>query len=207
MRLRPLGQGDERLVQRARTVVPLAAGFAVSATALFSIFWLVGRTAVGYSLAILLPFVLAIFAVSDLGYPRFVLPSIRRQTPRYLLAEHHPSLVGLVWGLDAGSVVTTFRASAASWAGIALLSAGWGTWWSGLMYAAGFCLPLVLIVLAGYAERPATHSRWSIRSWRIVLPEGVQVTTRLLAATRLIHYVSGAAIAVAAITAVFIRVR
>jgi len=168
-------------------VIPLAVGFAMSATIVFYLLWLIGKVTAHYPVSAVLPFALSLMALIDFSYPRFVIPSIRRQTPRQLLGSYRPRVAGLVWGLDAGLVVTTFRSSAASWAGAALMLAGWGQWWSGLAYAAGFALPLLVIVLArGEA-----------------VPDAAGVTRRLLGGTRPMHYVAGTAIAAAAVTSAF----
>jgi hypothetical protein len=47
--------------------------------------------------------------------------------------------------LDTGSVVSTYRVSAASWAALALVLAHQGPAWVGFVYAAAFVLPLIVL--------------------------------------------------------------
>lgn len=71
-----------------------------------------------------------------------------RQTPRKASAS---STLGVViWGLDTGLPVTTVRASALPFLGIAGVAAGFGEPWFGLLYAAGF-----LGAVGWLAARPA----------------------------------------------------
>lgn len=74
-------------------------------------------------------------------------PSWRRQTPKGLEDRHGPVTAALLWGLDAGLVVTTFRVTSLSWAALAVAALGLVPWWSGLVYALGFVVPLGAMIL------------------------------------------------------------
>ena len=67
---------------------------------------------------------------------RFGSSGLIRQTPRR--APVSPSVGVVVWGLDTGLPVTTVRASALPFLGIAAVAVGFGEPWFGLLYAAGF---------------------------------------------------------------------
>lgn len=141
----------------------LLLGFAVSSIAAFATTSLIGSAArTAFSLpAVLLAFALAACALIDLTFPRIRPTLFNRQTPRTLSGRIPPPLVGLAWGLDTGTVVSTFRASAASWAALILTFAGWGPWWAGALYAAGFCIPLGLLIATFPVE--AGQQRWGFR--------------------------------------------
>ncbi len=72
---------------------------------------------------------------------------MRRQTPKNLIYRYGNQVGALLWGLDTGLAVTTFRVSAATWAVLALTLLNLAPWWLGAVYAAGFCLPLALATL------------------------------------------------------------
>src|SRR5262249_50797602 len=73
-------------------------------------------------------------------------------TPRHLIATVPRPIGGLLWGLDTGSVFSTFRASAASWATALLIMDGWAPWWIGGGYGVAFSVPLGLLILVGEAR-------------------------------------------------------
>ena len=86
-------------------VVPLVVGFAVSATAVFAAVWALGDLLRGASISRwALPLALSLCAASDFSFPRVRFPMLRRQTPKHLVGRFHPSVGGLLWGLDTGSV-------------------------------------------------------------------------------------------------------
>lgn len=147
----PVG-AKRRITLRGKMLLPLLLGFTVSATLVFAGLHLVGVgvNAVGVPVAawFVVGPVLCLAAVCDLVFPRIRVTLFRRQTPRRLAGVLPLPLTGLVWGLDTGSVFSTFRSSAATWAAAAVAVAGWGPWWSGVSYAAGFCVPIALLVLS-----------------------------------------------------------
>jgi hypothetical protein len=188
------------MIARGRVVVPLAVGFGLASTTFFGLVWLLGH-GVSHEAAwyALLPIALSICALSDLLFPRFRLPTPRRQTPQGLVGRFHPTLGGFVWGIDTGSVVTTIRASAASWAGVILIAGGWGPWWSGLVYAAAFCLPLIAIVLAVHRNASSDMGLAGSRAQSpLALLDGVHVTTNMLTFAPRVRIVSGIALAAVA---------
>lgn len=79
-------------------------------------------------------------------------PMWARQTPRHLFFRYGPAVGALLWGLDTGAVVTTFRVSSLSWAALSLAVLGLAPWWSGIAYGLGFILPLWFVTLVA---RPA----------------------------------------------------
>lgn len=131
-------------------LAPLVVGFTLSACLVWGLVAQAGH-ALGIAasttetaLVLTLVVVLAVLEVVPYHVRRSV---CARQTPKALVGRLHPALGGLLWGLDAGTVVSTYRASMASWAAL-LLCAGWGGVWTGLLYAAGFCVPLAAYSLA-----------------------------------------------------------
>lgn len=160
---------------RERMLPATIVGFFASATAVFAVVAIIGISLTPPLLALML----LLLAVSDLAFPRIRVTLLRRQTPQglpYLSA----SVVGLVWGLDTGSVVSTYRASAASWSALLLQLAGWGEWWTGAVYAAGFCIPLAVLtfsfpVVAGDAT---SISGWRGSSTEIIAPRLATLATR-----------------------------
>ncbi len=92
-------------------------------------------------------------AALDLDMPGSRCSLLRRQTPRRLFNNRHFLRGAFLWGVDTGSVFSTYRASAASWAAVAMVAAGWIPLWAGALYAIGFCLPLTLAIVSFFPER------------------------------------------------------
>jgi hypothetical protein len=96
--------------------------------------------------------VLLALAVADIRAVRnktYCPISWRRQTPRGLMRQYSPRLVALLWGLDTGLAVTTFRVSAATWGALVLTFLGFGTWWIGIGYGVSFVVPLMAVIWMG----------------------------------------------------------
>jgi hypothetical protein len=72
---------------------------------------------------------------------------LRRQTPQRVFYMFGPIRGALVWGLDTGLMVTTYRITAATWATLSLCVLGFLPWWTGVIYATGFLLPVAIAVL------------------------------------------------------------
>lgn len=143
-------KGESRVSPEFRLLVPLILGFVFASS---TTFWLAAK--LGNSLPkggshnnVVLAGLLAVFVIADLAHPHVSCSLVRRQTPRTLVGRIPEPLAGLLWGLDTGSVLSTYRASAASWAALSLTLAGIAPSWVGLLYACGFCLPLAIIVWA-----------------------------------------------------------
>jgi hypothetical protein len=181
---------------RWQMLPPLTAGFVLASVAVFALVGICGtllRSALSIPLGTLLIVVLIASAGCDLAFPRFRPTLLNRQTPRNLTDRFSNRMTGFLWGLDAGTVVSTFRSSAASWAALTLTFAGWGPWWTGLAYASAFCVPLGLLIVS---HPPAAAD--GEKGWRRASTEAV--VDAVLRGARYVRLASAAA-AVAAIGA------
>jgi hypothetical protein len=180
----PLGQGGA--IHRSRAVGSvgfLTLGFLVSATAVFGAVYVsgaafgVGRLPVAARMWLAVALCAAMWVVDAVSLRKgdFCRLSPRRQTPKNLFYERGERAGPLLWGLDTGLAVTTFRVSAATWASLGLVLLNLGPWWIGTAYAAGFCVPLAFSILAprwrGDAVEPQWISRWLMlhRRWAQIL--------------------------------------
>jgi hypothetical protein len=102
--------------------------------------------------------VLVALAAIDLGVvPRVRLAGWHRQTPKF--APVGGKLRPFFWGFDAGLMITTYRASTAAWALIALVLLGLASpVWLGAAYGGSFAVSFAALVLPGGLSR--------FRSWR-----------------------------------------
>jgi small-conductance mechanosensitive channel len=129
--LRPVAQShaDGRPAGR-RSMVTLAVGFAISAVLMTTVAHLVGEaiaelTALGTvpRAGIAAGALLACFVVN--GDIFTVLPPmLRRQTPQRVFYMFGPVRGALIWGLDTGLMITTYRITATTWATLALVALG-----------------------------------------------------------------------------------
>lgn len=136
--------------------LPLICGFMISATAVFALVAYVGDAiALGRSFVagVLVATILVLLAaVEILPFP--IRRSVcRRQTPKVLVSRYHRSVGGFLWGLDTGTVVSTYRVSVASWATLVLCATGRGGPWIGMFYGLGFCVPLAVVLLSWAVPR------------------------------------------------------
>jgi hypothetical protein len=157
---------------RGTMLPPLLVGFAVSAIAAFASAHGIGvlthsirRGWADWLLAAVLGWCVSV----DLTFPRLRPTLINRQTPLGWAGRFPKPIAGLLWGLDTGSVVSTFRASAASWAALGLTVAGWGPWWGGAAYALGFGVPLAFLT----ATYPVSGCHDRRAGWRTCSTEAV----------------------------------
>lgn len=73
--------------------------------------------------------------------------SAPRQTAQSLMFGRHPeTTVGLVWGVDAGFGLATYRTTSGLWAVSSLAILGLSPSWTVLGYGAGFAAALTLVV-------------------------------------------------------------
>lgn len=148
------GNSTEALNERG-PVLLLALGFTVSAVTVYALLSLVGSALLGdwrggRGAWLLGGSVLgALFAVDLVrrNVPGAVGPSWGRQTPKSYLDRYRTEVAAVLWGLDAGLVVTTFRITSLSWGALVLAILGLVPWWAGVAYALGFALPLVVATL------------------------------------------------------------
>lgn len=102
-------------------------------------------------LAGLLLVVAGIDAFYTIHLNRIYTLSCKRQTIRTLPGGRW-WLAPLVWGVDTGSAVTTYRTSGLPWillgAGVLSLTG----WWLGVLYGLGFILPVALMSLRGESQ-------------------------------------------------------
>lgn len=156
---RPLGQGESHLARRLRNAgiptLALCAGFTFSAVLLFTVASFVGA-AVGVTLlpenvrlTTAVVCCAAMVVLDSVALRRHAMCPVgfRRQTPKSMVLQYGDTKGALIWGLDTGLAITTFRVSAATWAMIALGLLHVAPWWQGLAYAVGFCLPVAVAIL------------------------------------------------------------
>jgi hypothetical protein len=136
------------LTLRGKMLGPLALGFTFSAITVFALMSVAGGLVGGSSYLSqgIVAIVLVLCAIIDLAYPRVRPTLMYRQTPRSLAGRVSLPVTGALWGLDTGTVVSTFRVSAASWGALIVTFGGWGPWWAGSVYAVAFCGPLILLI-------------------------------------------------------------
>jgi hypothetical protein len=158
----------------ARPYLALVVGFVLSAVVTCSIWRSLGD-ALGLAggsgtTAIVAASVLVVLAALERAPVRRSL--LVRQTPATLHQHFGVVAGGFGWGLDTGTMVSTYRTSFATWATLGLCFAGFGGAWSGLAYGVGFCLPLGTAIFAdvllrrpagadtdGFVMRIASHRR------------------------------------------------
>ncbi|HVL97037.1 MAG TPA: hypothetical protein VM266_14355 [Solirubrobacteraceae bacterium] len=179
----PSGGGEIRGLGNWPLLVALIVGFVLSATLIVMVAGALGRQAAErlpeIAAAVIATGAIALLLVADRRWLGLRLPMLRRQTPKDLVGL--PPLVrALVWGLDTGTMVSTFRTSGVTWAALLLALLGAAPAWAGAAYAAGFCLPL-LAAVAG----PAASGRHSYAD--AALPDGVCASQRLIARRPFVH--------------------
>jgi hypothetical protein len=161
----PVGTKPKFPTVRSTMFTPLAAGFMLASAGVFAVVSLAGTAIPSTSpvaISLLVAFVLSLCAATDLLFPRIRPTILNRQTPQSLLRPFSLPVAGFVWGIDTGTVVSTFRASAASWGALTLTLAGWGPWWSGIAYGAAYSAPLALLI----ATYPVAGGDDACGGWR-----------------------------------------
>lgn len=139
-----------------RPAINLVLGFSFSAVALYAVLSLIGTGIRAFSSLdhyrwLLATGALAAFLLVDVvrsRRPGRLGPSWHRQTPKDLEERYGVRGAALLWGLDAGLVVTTYRVTSLSWAALAVTTLGLVPWWSGIIYATGFTLPVAAMIFA-----------------------------------------------------------
>lgn len=192
---------ESRIALRTKVALAIGVGFLPAASVFFAGVALGGdalRSAGLPTVAMLAGAgsLLLFCAILDVTVPGSKCSIIRRQTPRRLVNEHHPIRGGFFWGLDTGSVISTYRASAASWAAVIMVVAGWAPIWGGLVYAAGFCVPM-LIAVTLYSP-PRAGVRFIGRS---LSADAVSATMRIAHTLPALRTTSATIAALAALTA------
>jgi hypothetical protein len=151
--IRPLVKGREIVRRDPIPALLLVIGFSLSSFAVFWVVWMAGAIALRdahagsrlvWSAAAAF---LAIFLLIDTGILRFGTPMWRRQTPKWFMYRYSDRVSALLWGVDSGLVVTTFRVTSLSWAALSLTFLGIAPWWAGVIYTAGFGVPQLVVNL------------------------------------------------------------
>jgi hypothetical protein len=155
----PLGKGDDSLRRRIRgagtPTGTLCLGFTASAVIVLALASFVGL-AFGVRLipvqvrlwaALLWCAALVVVDIAALRRRTMCRISFRRQTPKNLVFRYGDTKGALIWGLDTGLAVTTFRVSAATWALLGLGLVNVVPWWQGAAYGLSFCLPIAAAIL------------------------------------------------------------
>ena len=185
---RPVGAKPTRTI-KSTMFAPLIVGFMLASFATFALAHVTGTAArrvapIPWDLVVV--GALAMFAIADLRFPRIRLSLLRRQTPRSLPARVPLPVAGFLWGVDTGSVFSTIRSSAASWAALVTTFGGWGPWWVGLAYGTAFSVPLALLIATYPGEGAAIGATgWRMRSTESFAPALIHTAQhiRVIAAT------------------------
>lgn len=162
-----MGSVDTRAT--TKLLLPLSLGFVISATLVTAtltavgVAWTTAAVAVPAAVALLL-----MLAVLELTPVRKSL--LLRQTPRTLPGVFGSTWGGLAWGLDTGAMLTTFRTSFGTYATLGLCLLGFGSAWSGVAYACGFCVPLALAI---YGFPPPFRSTRRVATATVTLAERI----------------------------------
>jgi hypothetical protein len=157
-----------RLRRRIQLSVLFAATFTLGALATFRIASLVGALVrhspapyggfPGVAAGLGLLSLLDLLAVRRSGYCPL---SLRRQTPKVLMRRHGMLVTAALWGFDLGTMVSTFRVTAAGWGALLLVVSGWVSPWGALLYAAGFTAPLLFLMWTGRLPGKGPEHAWS----------------------------------------------
>lgn len=146
-----------------RRMLLFAVAFTASSTAIFVVASGIGtpaRALVPSSTRVLLTLLVLLGAILldaySLRRKRLCPLTARRQTPKMVYDNYGSGPAALVWGLDTGLVVTTYRLSSISWALLLLSVLGIAPWWTGLGYALGFVTPLLIGCTLGRLTRDGT---------------------------------------------------
>ncbi|MFI9595513.1 hypothetical protein [Nonomuraea sp. NPDC052265] len=141
-----------------RPILMLMLGFSLSALLAYGLVHLLGSGLLGSGLfggasgtgaKLAAATVMLACLVIDSGLFGLRTPMWRRQTPQQHFYRFGPARGALLWGLDTGLVLTTFRVTSLTWAALGVTLFGLVPWWAGLAYAIGFTWPgfaLVAIV-------------------------------------------------------------
>ncbi|MCW2878492.1 MAG: hypothetical protein JWQ95_2592 [Sphaerisporangium sp.] len=135
-----------------RPILMLALGFTVSAVVTYGLVHLLGFGLFGWvpgTVTKIAAVLVMLWCVAiDSGLFGLRTPMWRRQTPQQHFGRLGPARGALVWGLDTGLVMTTFRVTSLSWAALGVTLFGLVPWWAGVAYAMGFTIPGIVMVTA-----------------------------------------------------------
>ncbi|MDQ3151408.1 MAG: hypothetical protein M3R63_06735 [Actinomycetota bacterium] len=105
-----------------------------------------------------------------------------RQAVRHVYVTRGAGIGALLWGLDTGLIVTTYRVSIASWAAVVLTALHLVPSWVGVIYAVAFSVPLIALIALprwrGQESVDRLEPRWIPR-----LLERRMTTVRVLTAS------------------------
>ncbi|MBU2697572.1 hypothetical protein [Pimelobacter sp. 30-1] len=131
----------------------LTIGYATSALIVTSLVSLLGRPLVevldlsSAGRSLLAAGWLALCVVFNGGAVGLEPPMLKRQTPLTYLYLYGASRGALLWGLDTGTMLSTFRVTSGTWAILGLVILGVAPWWSGAVYGLSFGLGLLVVTL------------------------------------------------------------
>lgn len=138
---------------RVRVMAAFAIAFLSGAIVIFSLAALAGTRIAAMPLdwriaaATVSLLALALVDVLSLRRKTYCLLGMRRQARQTLAHRRRVETVAAVWGFDTGLAVTTFRVGAVTWGALVLTVLGFTSWWSGVVYAIAFTLPLLVFLL------------------------------------------------------------
>jgi hypothetical protein len=150
--IRPLVKGNSTAPPEHRPALLLALGFTISSVTIYAAASALGTALLGdarssRSAMLAAAGILAVLLLLDAGVLGLRTPMWRRQTPKWFMHQFGPGTSALLWGLDAGLVVTTFRVTSLSWGALTVTLLGLAPWWVGAAYALAFVIPELVLDL------------------------------------------------------------
>jgi hypothetical protein len=151
-------KGNSTAPPEHRPALLLALGFTASSVTTYAAASALGTALLGEArssrwVVLAAAGILAMLLVLDSGVLGLRTPMWRRQTPKWFMHRFGAGTSAMLWGLDAGLVVTTFRVTSLSWGALTLTLLGLAPWWVGGVYALAFVIPELVLDLVVPARR------------------------------------------------------
>lgn len=149
------GSVDVRVRRDLTWLSVLSVGLLLGSTAVAALFAAIGELSGAAAISLDLRRLIVVFVLMlVVGFDIFALRrgglvrlGLRRQAPQRLRFSRHRRMVGLVWGFDIGTGVSTFRVTTAIWVVAAAVLLGVVPWYVGSLYGLGMAVTLGLLMM------------------------------------------------------------
>lgn len=139
-------KGNNGVSTGPRPALALALGYVISATAVFALVSKLGELLLageraGEVARLVVAVAIVVLVICDAGLFGLSTPMLKRQTPKNFMGRFGTAQATLLWGLDAGTSMSTYRVTSASLVSFVMTFFGVMPWWTGALLAAGFVIP------------------------------------------------------------------